>query len=231
MKKITIKELVNFRRRSDRTKKSFAYKLKNRKEKNKIETDVKDEAGGGDYWITSTSCIYNVFKNENDELYDSKIDELLSRFDNTEDKRIQSMYQRNIDILTSFKDFGFNDLKPSDELKYQKVPKNYKILTIDNFPLFVNPSLLFSYDMNGKNKLGALWLIPQLNGFKKSELGMFCEMLYRFLIKNYSDTYQISEDYCIAIDTYNAQKVSYTDLSKGDIPFLIDKTLDEIKEL
>lgn len=60
---------------------------------------------------------------------------------------------------------------------------------------------------------------------------MFCEMLYRFLIKNYSDTYQISEDYCIAIDTYNAQKVSYTDLLKGDIPFLIDKTLDEIKEL
>ena len=230
MKKITVKELVEFKRKSsERTKKSFAFKLKNREVKNKIESE--EENGGGDYWITSTSCIYNVFKQNNDNFYDSKIDELHSKYENSEDKRTQSMYKRNIDILTGFKDFDFNEIKPSTDLKFEKIPKSYKILTIKKFPLYLNPSILFSYIEDDKKLLGALWLIPQLNGFKKSELGMFCEILYRFLIKNYSNNYQISEDFCIAVDTYNGQKVSYTELVKGYIPFLIDQTLDEIKEL
>ncbi len=90
--------------------------------------------------------------------------------------------------------------------------------------------MLFCHERNGKKEIGALWLIPQLKGFQKSELGMFCEMLYRFLVKNYSADYQISEDYCIAIDTFNAQQIIYSELSEGKVPFLIDKTLNDIKE-
>ncbi|MPT34851.1 MAG: hypothetical protein E2604_07140 [Flavobacterium sp.] len=226
MQKITIKELVNFRRRSDKNKKNFAYKLKHREAKEKTNVE-----GGGHYWITSNSCIANVYKTDNKELYDSKIDNLHSRFNNTEIKQSKSMYQQNIDILSSFKDFDFNELKPNSKLKFESVPTNSKVLTVYDFPLFVNPNLVFSYDINGKNELGALWLVPQINGFKKAELGMFCEILYRFLIKNYSDNFQISQEYCIVIDTLNAQKVTYTDLIKDNIPFLIDQTLNEIKEL
>ena len=228
MQKITIKELVNFRRKSDKTKRTFAYKLKFRKPKEKTEID---SDGGGDYWITSTSCIYNVFKYNKKEFYDSKIDELHSKYEISEDKRIKSMYQRNIDILISFKDFELADLKPSHSIKFEKVAKAYKILTVKDFPLFVNPSLLFSYEKNGKIELGALWLIPQLEGFSKVELGMFCEVLYRFLIKNFSADYQVSQDYCIVIDTFNAQKLTYKELIKGNTPFLIDIILNEIKEL
>lgn len=228
MQKITIKELVDFRRKStDRSKKNFAYKLKNRTAKEK-END--DSEGGGDYWVTSTSCIYNVFKHSNNEYYDSKIDELRVKFQNTDDKRIKSMYQRNLDILTNFKDFQIQDLRPPKILKFETVHKANKIITVDNFPLYLNPSLVFSHERNGKNELGALWLIPQLEGFKKTELGMFCEILYRFLVKNYSENYQISNDYCIAVDTFNAQKIIYPELSNGNIPFLIDKTLTEIRE-
>lgn len=60
---------------------------------------------------------------------------------------------------------------------------------------------------------------------------MFAEMLYHFLIKNYSTNYQIAPDYCIAIDTFNAQKVSYSDLLSGDISHLIETTLEEIDKL
>ncbi|MEJ8802128.1 hypothetical protein [Pontibacter sp. H249] len=228
MQKITIKELVAFRRKADRSKKNFAFKLKTREAKVKTEADAE---GGGDYWVTSTSCIYNVFKHKDTELYNAKIDELRAKLENAEDKRTKAMYQRNMDILTSFKDFEFDDVKPSGKLIFQKVPKVYKIHTLDGFPLFVNPSLMFSYDKNGKNELGAVWLIPQLDGFRKYELGMFSEMLYRFLQKNYADDYQISQDHCIAIDTFNAQAVTYTDLLKGDVPHLIDSTLKEIREL
>lgn len=230
MKKITIKELVTFRRKFDRTRKNFGYKLKSREEKIIIEENSEND-GGGDYWITSTSCIYNVFKSSENELYDLKIKELRFKFENTEDKRTQSMYLRNIEILNSFKDFDFEDSKPLENLKYHAVPKSYKVLMLDVFPLYVNPSLLFTYQRDGKSEMGAIWFIPQLNGFKKSELGMFCEILYRFLVKNYESDYKISEEYCIAIDTYNAQKVSYTELLKGNIPFLINNTLDEIKNL
>ncbi|MEO8965592.1 MAG: hypothetical protein ABI370_13080, partial [Gammaproteobacteria bacterium] len=102
---------------------------------------------------------------------------------------------------------------------------------IDNFPLYINPSVLFCHERRGKNELGAIWLVAQVNGYKKSELGMFCEMLFEFLTKNYSDNYQISEDLCIAIDTFNAQKITYQELKNNDVPFLIKKTLREIKNL
>lgn len=226
MQKITIKELVDFRRRTDRTKKSFAYKLKTREVKEKSDED----SGGGDYWITSTSTIYNVLKRNDNDYYDSKIDELFSKYNGVEDVRIKSMYQRNINILVSFKDFEFSDLRPVSKLKFESVPKFYKILTINGFPLYINPSLMFSFDENDKSLIGAIWLIPQLNGFTKSELGMFCEALYKFLIKNYSDKYQISEDFCAAVDTFNAQKVTYKELLNSDFSFLIEKTLTEIKE-
>ena len=228
MQKITIKELVDFRRKpTDITKQRFAHKLKNRVAKVKEDSD--NGESGGDYWITSTSCIYNVFKHRKVDLYDSKIDELQSKLEAVKDKRIKSMYQRNMDILNSFKDFQLDDLRPPRISKFETVQKVHKIFPIDDFPLYINPSLLFAHSRNGKNELGAIWLIPKLSGFKKPELGMFCEILYRFLIKNYSENYQISLDYCVAIDTYNAQKVVYTELSKGDIPFLIEKTINEIK--
>lgn len=226
MQKITIKELVEFRRKTDRTRKNFAYKLKTRPAKEKSLED----GGGGDYWITSTITICNVYKHNNTDFYDTKIDELFEKYDAIEDLRIKSMYQRNSNILLSFKDFDFSDSRPETIQKFEKVPIFSKIFTLDGFPLYLNPSLLFSYEKNGKSELGALWLIPQLNGFKKSELGMFCEVLYRFLIRNYSDKYQISEDFCIVIDTYNAQKLNYRELLIGEFPFLIDNTLAEIKE-
>ncbi|QHL87940.1 hypothetical protein GU926_11055 [Nibribacter ruber] len=229
MQKIAIKELVGFIRRSDRSRKNYAIKLKSREAKVKDET--LSEEGGGDYWVTSTSCIYNVFKYDNDSLYDPKVDELRVKHENATDTRIKTMYQRNIDILSSFKEFEFAELKPSDDLKFEKVPKANKVLEVNGFPLFVNPSFLFSYERNGKQELGALWLIPMLNGFKKYELGMFCEVLYRLLIENYAHKYQISPDFCIAVDTYSAQKIVYSELLTGSVPLLIDKTLKEIREL
>lgn len=229
MERITIKELIDFRRKADKSKrKAFAQKLKTRTAKEKKE---EENTGGGDYWITSTSCIYSVFKYGNAALYDSKIDELHERFEEADIKRTKSMHQRNIDILVAFKDFDFTDLKPDTNLKFEKVPKFSKVFTIDSFPLYVNPSLLFSYEINDKKEMGALWLIPRLNGFTKPELGMFCEILYRFMVKNYGGDFHILENYCIAIDTYSAQKVVYSELVNNEIPYLIDRTLEEIQTI
>ncbi|MCY1243706.1 hypothetical protein D3C86_1664540 [compost metagenome] len=141
------------------------------------------------------------------------------------------MYQRNIDILTAFKDFDFSDLKPVANLKYEKIARDSTVMTVKGFPLYVNPDALFSYNINGKDEIGALWLIQQQNSFSKSELGMFCEILYRFLVNNYGANFQISEKFCVVIDTCGAQRITYSEmLSEGSI-FLIDKTLEEIQTL
>ncbi|WP_192822787.1 hypothetical protein [Rufibacter sp. LB8] len=225
MHRITIKELVEFRRRSDKSKKNFALKLRTRQAKEKAE----DDDSGGDYWISSTSCIQNVFKSDNPELFDNKIDELQAKLAATKNNGTKSMYQRNIDILTNFKDFEFTDLKPGIGLKYETLPSFQKILTIDGYPLYVNPSLLFSFNHNGKREIGALWLVAQINGFRKNELGIFCETLYRHLVDNYASKYQISENHCIVIDTYSVQKVAYSEFTKGSLSPLLDNTIAEIK--
>lgn len=228
MERIRVKELIEFNRRSDKSKKSYAQKLKNRKPKEK--TEVESE-GGGDYWVTSTSSIYNVAKYGLKEVYDDKIKELYSRFDNTEDKRIKTMYQRNIDILNSFNEIDLNEIKPNTECNFQSVSKELKILEINSIPIFVNPNLLFSFEYEDKKQIGAIWLVPQLNGFNKIDLAFFCEILYRFLIKNYGTQYQVSDKHCIIIDTFNAQIINYLDLINLNIPLIIDKTLKELKEL
>lgn len=231
MEKIKINELVEFRRKqSEKYKRNFIAKLKTRIPKEKTEAE-KEEEEPRDYWVFSTSCIYNVFKNRSDEFYDPKIEELQAKMSNPDLKSTTlSMYKRNRDILVNFKDFELDSLRP-EKIVRQGVQTEHKILTLDGFPLYVKPTLVFSYEKNGKNEIGALWLVPQVDGFKKSELGIFCEVLYRFLIKNYSDNFQVSEDYCIAIDTFNAQSIIYKDLLNGDVPFLLNSTIDEMKNL
>ena len=229
MEKITIKELIEFRGRpSGKLKNNFAFKLKTRKPKEKLE-DAKDS--GGNYWAISTSSIYNTFKSGKDEYYDLKIDDVILRQATTSSDKDKVMYQRNLDILNNFKEFDLHHLRPLDIANFETVHKEQKIILINNLPIYINPSFVFCFERNGKKEIGAVALIPQLGGYQKSQLGMFCEMLYKFLHKHYSNEYQIAEDFCIAIDTYNAQKVIYVELLTGKIPRLVDITIDEIKSL
>ena len=119
MQKITVKELVEFRRKStDRSKRNFAQKLKTRLPKEKKESD---DEGGGNYWVTSTSCIYQVIKQDNIDLIDDKIIILSDRLQETDNKGTKLMHQRNIDILTSFKDFNYRELLPPKDFKIEKI--------------------------------------------------------------------------------------------------------------
>jgi hypothetical protein len=228
MHKITIKELIEYNRKtSDKAKDNFAYRLKTRTAKEKKEED--NQEGGGDYWVTSTSCIYNVIKQNSDEFYENKIDELLTKIEATEIKKTKSMHSRNVEILTNFKEFNHQEIRPEEVISFVSVQKVQKIYSIDNIPLYLNPNLVFTFEENGKKNIGAIWLIAKLDGFTKSELGMFCELLYRFLIKNYSEEYQVSEKFCTAVDTFGAQRIDYAEMLQNKVPFLIQKTIDELK--
>lgn len=228
MQKITVQELVEYTRKtSEKSKSNFAHKLKTRVPKEKQETE--EDGSGGDYWITSTSCIYNVIKNNSDSFYDGKIDDLHKKIIGAELQKTKSMHRRNIEILVSFKDFNHKEIRPEKVLKFETIQKVHKTYPFDNFPLYLNPNLVFTFEENGMMQIGAIWLIAKIGGFRKAELGMFCELLYKFLVKNYSDNYQISEKFCTAVDTFGAQNVTYADMLALNTPFLIKKTIDDIK--
>lgn len=229
MEKITVKELIKFRQKtSEKLKKSFAQKIKFRKSVAKVSANKK---GGGNYWSISNSCIQNVFKDDTEEYYDSKINEALILKEIEKRERFKTMYQRNIDILSNFKEFEILKLRPENIINFESIQKQQRVIRVSNFPIYLNPNLVFSFEVIGEKQIGALLLVSQLDGFNKSELGMFCEMLYKFLVLNFSDEYQISKEYCIIIDTCFSKIITYTDLAEGKVPLLINATLEELKKL
>ena len=73
--------------------------------------------------------------------------------------------------------------------------------------------------------------MPQLGGYKKLDLVLFCEMLYRFLIENFKMKYQISEEFCLVIDTFKVNKMSYLEIKNDIIESPIDKIIVELNNI
>ncbi|WP_425236975.1 hypothetical protein [Ulvibacterium sp.] len=224
MKKVTVKNLIDFRRKTERTKKTFVNNLKK-------EKGAEDNSGGGDYWISCLSAISNAFRNGNTSLLDEKIQQLAEKIKHSEIKRIKNQFQRNIDILNNFKDFNLQNLKPATNLVFHVQPKNKSILDIKGFPVEAKPNHVFSFSENGSNEIGAIWFISKLNGYKKSELGMFADIAYRYLKQNFSDEYYVNPAFCTAVDVYNGLEVNYEAIRSGNIPTLIENTILEIKKI
>lgn len=66
MKKKTVKNLIEFRGKNDRTRITYINNLNKEIEKSNDES-------GGDYWISCLSAIRNTFKSKNLDLLDEKI--------------------------------------------------------------------------------------------------------------------------------------------------------------
>lgn len=224
MEKITIKDLIKFRGKNDRTKITFVKNLN----KEKIKPA---DSSGGDYWISCLSAIRNTFKSGNTNLLDEKINMLSDKIRAEEDQKNKDQFQKNLDIVNNFKDYDFQHLKPNVDLTFLTQPKDRSILNIKGFPIEAKPCHIFTFSNNNSEEIAGIWFVAQKDGFKKSELGMFTDMLYRYLDKYYSKDFYVNPDYCIAVDLYNGHEVNYSEIQNGSIPILIDSTLDDLKEL
>jgi hypothetical protein len=224
MKKLSVKDLIAFRKKSDRAKQNFAVNM--RKEKPEVQTD-----GGGDYWITCLSAISNSYKLKNVQAVVNKRKELEDKIEIADNTKTKNMYRRNIKILNNYENFDFTTLTPSSDSNFLRKKKDNYILIINGIPIQVKPHHIFSFDNNGVQEVGAIWFIAKLNGFKNEELGMFTNILYKYLMKHFSDQYLINYKYCIAVDVFNNEEVNYLQLENGEIPKLLDSTLNAIKAL
>lgn len=221
LKNFTIKNLIDYRRKSIRSRETFIKGF----QKFKVSAE-----SGGDYWISAVSAISRAFKTTNKQEITDKINVLLSDVENAIYSRTKLMYQRNLHILHTLEDFDFNSLKPSFEVKFLKKPKILQIVEILDLPLKIAPTHVFTYEENGTTFIGGLWIACKLEGYTNSELATFTEALYKYLEKNYSNEYVIDKRYCSSLDAFTGNVVNYEEIEDGSTVSIFDSTIPMIKD-
>ncbi|WP_155844985.1 hypothetical protein [Chryseobacterium daeguense] len=215
--------MIDFRRRkSEKTKLTFVNNLKK-------ENDQNSDEGGGDYWISCTSALNNIFRTNDINLIQEKNLYLKDKIEKTLDNKTKKRFQKNIDILNNFREFDFNHIKPNTTLTFHKKPDFQALYDIHNIRIDIRPCIIFSYENKDFHEIGAVWFICKIGGLKKEELGMFCDVMYRYLRTYHSSDYKINPDYCVAIDAFNCADINYSQIINGEVPKLIDNTIVELK--
>lgn len=224
MQTLSIKQIVEFRSKSDRSKKNFILALK-------LDKSKADADGGGNYWISCLSAISNSYKtNDTESIIDKRI-ELEDKYGDTEYKRTKTMYKRNIDILYNYEDFDLKKWRPSRKIEFVRKHKDDSILTVKGLKVQATPNHVFKFIKNDKEQVGAIWFIAKLGGFKQDELGMFTDILFRYLEAHYTKNHMLNPKYCIAVDVFNKTEVNFSQIESGEVSSLLNATLDEIRKV
>jgi hypothetical protein len=174
------------------------------------------------------STASNVFKTDDKNLLNQKSDELREWIEETDHEVTKIRWQQNINILSNLEDYDFQNIKPSG-LKFLKKSIEKASLTINDVLVESNPHHAFSFTEKDFEEVGAVWFIAKKGGFKKSELAMFCDIMYRHLTAVFGDKLKISSKYCVAVDLFNCQDVNYSQLLDGEINYLLDNTINDVK--
>lgn len=224
MKKLTAKNLIAFRNKNERSKRKFVDDLR-------VDVEKENSDGGGDYWVSSVSALCNAFRRTAPRIVKDKMEELEEKLEKTNIKTTKNMYKRNIEVLYNYEGFDFRTLQPKRKMVFQRKPKTFSLLTLKGLQVQSNPSHVFTFERNGVTEIGAIWFIAKLGGYKKDELGIFADIMFRYLKTNYSDEYVLNPKYCVAVDVVKAHDVNYDQIQKSEVPDLLNATLNEIKRL
>jgi hypothetical protein len=223
MKKIIVNELVKFRSLGDIAKRNFANRVKLNQPK------PKPDGNGGNYWTIAVSAIAKAYKENSRQIIKDKIDEFEEKLKKTKNAGTKAQFKSNIDILRTYENFDLKRWPPVGKIKFFR---SYRIvLSIKDLQIEVGPSHVF-WLTNGETKeVGAMWIVAKKNGYKMAELGIFTEALYRYLKTQYGKEYGLNPKYCLAVDVVSNYEVNYYQLATNQFPFLLSKTIDDIKKL
>ncbi|MNR19515.1 hypothetical protein D3C85_1363110 [compost metagenome] len=162
-------------------------------------------------------------------LIKDKITDLIGRHGNATAKISKDMYLQNIAILHNVEDYDLKVFKPQFDLQYLSKPKEKSIFKINDIPIQVLPQYVFTFKENDISKIGAIWFIAKIKGYKLEEIGLFSDALYRYLNLHYSNDFEISTHYCAAFDVSSRQEVRYNMLQNNTVSSLLDSTMDVLK--
>lgn len=224
MKKIRIHDLVDFNKKSERSKITQVNNFK--KEIPEVEKNKK--GSGGDYWISCNSALIKYFKTEDAKVLNHKIEHLKSMIDNTPRKQTKDRFNSNIDRINNFISFNIKEIKPSEEIKILKKEEKYPKLKINDITIEVKPDIIYSFN---EDEIGSVWFITKKGGFKSNELAMFCDINFRYLTKVYSEKHNINTDFVTVIDVFNTSYMTYSQIKDGEITSPLNNTIEEFKKL
>lgn len=222
MRNISIQEIVDFRRKSNQSKKKHLIELASDKEK----TSSKQT---GDYWVMAISGLNRSYKQNDVQLIYDKIEEIEEKYESTDRNKTKMMYKRNISVLNACQ--YLHTIRPSMEMNFIKKGKDHELLNIQGLQIKVSPNNIFKFQDEISEKIGAIWFIAKLDGYQKEELGMFTDVLYRFLKKYFSEKGEISEQYCIAVDVFKGKHLNYKQFKENNVSHILDSTIEEIKRM
>lgn len=223
MKKISVDKLIDFRRKkSDGTKFTVLHKTQEEKVK-------KPDESGGHYWVCCISTARSVFKTDDKNLLTLKMDELQEWIEATDHEGTKKRWKQNITMLHHLEDYDFGSIKPSTPIHLLKKPSDKLVLKINDLMIESSPQDVYSYTNGDFEEVGAVWFVAKKDGFTKSELAMYCDIMYRFLHLAYSDKFKINPKYCVAVDLFNAQEVNYAQIISGEVISLLDSTIEDVK--
>lgn len=230
MKKLSTKQLIEFRRKkTDTGKRNFINRFKMGELQEEAEQE-KEESKGGHYWSSGLSAIHNAFRQVNTQVIKDKRGDLEKKLHSIAGKREKDKCQKNIDILYNFEESDFRTWQPSSEMSYIKKHKEDSILTVKGIPVQILPNHIFTFKEDGIKKIGAIYFVANLKGFREGELGIYAEMLYRYLKTHYSEEYRVSPEFCIALDVIRHVDVNYAQLQQGFVPKLLIQTINDINK-
>lgn len=222
MQKISVKNIIVFRKKTDKLKKTFLKSLS--------KVQAKDSEGGGNYWVRSISSLSNTFKTNDNKHIKDKIDDIGDDYNNSKRKQTKDMYQRNLDILHNYEDFDFSTWYPNKTFQILDKANKKSIIEINKIPVQVLPNQVFSFSKNKIDYVGAIWFIAKLDRYSKAEFGIFAETLFNYLKNNFSKKYEVSPENCMVVDVLNLDEVNYQMVLDDKIPAILKETLKSIRE-
>ncbi len=222
MKKISVKNIILFRKKSEKSKKAFLKSL------NKAKAN--DSENGGNYWVRSISALTNTFRTNDNQHIKDKIDNISADYSNSKRRQTKDMYKRNLDILYNYEDFDFSTWYPNKTFRILDKANKKSIIELNKIPVQVLPNQVFTFTKNSIDYAGAIWFIAKLDGYSKAEFGIFAETLFNYLSINFSNKYEVSPETCIVVDVLNLEEVTYQMVIDNKIPALLKETLKSIKE-
>ncbi len=224
MKTISIKDLVDFKRRSERSKKNFVTNLKKEEEKS-------DSVSRMDYWSSGVSAISESFKeNTLKPLFDKK-EKLIGKYDSAIHEQSKIMYKKNIEIIDTYSEMNSKQWRPDKNITFEAVSTSNFVMNVEGIDIKMRPSVIFTFSLGDIKQVGGVWFVSQKEGFNKNELALFCDALYRYLKINYSEKYEINNTYCTAVDVLKGSEINYQDLLKANAGSILKSALVEMKSL
>lgn len=223
MKKISVKNIILFRKKAEKNKKTFLQSL------SKIKAS--DSENGGNYWVRSISALSSTFRTNDNKHIKDKIDDIGDDYNKTQRKQTKDMYRRNLDILHNYEDFDFSSWYPNSTFKILDKANKKSIIYINKIPVQVLPNQVFTFTKGKIEYVGAVWFIAKLDGYSEAELGIYAETLFHYLKSQFSKRYEASPENCLVVDVLNLNEVTYQMVLDGKIPAILKETLKSIKAI